>query len=110
MKNSNLISRMVHKITFLKNTAASEIDEPTWNAFIETYADVKPVCDNRFILLEGMQFGNIITEEYFWFKTRFIFELDKHLRIRFNDQIFEIKRIIDEDSKNRMLTIIALKI
>jgi head-tail adaptor len=110
MKNSRLISKMSHKIIFLKNIVESEIEEPKWIQVIETFAEVKPVCDNRFILLEGMQFGNIITEEYFLFKTRFIRGLDKTMRISFHDQIFEIKRIIDEDSKGRMLSTVALKI
>ena len=70
----------------------------------------KPVCDNRFAFLEGIQFGNIITEEYFLFKIRFIKELDNTMRISFHNQIFEIKRIIDEDSKGRLLSIVALKI
>jgi len=57
-----------------------------------------------------MQFGNVITEEYFLFTTRFIKDLDKTMRISFHNQIFEIKRIIDEDSKGRMLGIAALKV
>ena len=110
MRNSKLISQMVHKIIFLKNIANSEIDEPNWQQVTESFAQVKPVCDSRFVLLEGMQFGNVITEEYFLFTTRFIKDIDKTMRISFHDQIFEIKRIVDEDSKGRMLSIIALKI
>ena len=110
MKNSKMISQMVHKIIFLKNIANSEIDQPKWEQVTESFAEVKPLCDNRFILLEGMQFGNVITEEYFLFTTRFIKDLDKTMRISFHNQIFEIKRIIDEDSKGRMLGIVALKV
>ncbi len=110
MKNSKMISQMVHKIVFLKNIANSEIDPPKWEQVTESFAQVKPVCDNRLVLLEGMQFGNVITEEYFLFKIRFIKELNKTMRISFHNQIFEIKRIIDEDSKGRMLSIVALKI
>ena len=110
MKNFSTISQMVHKIIFLKNITNSEIDTPKWQQVIETFAQVKPVCDNRFAFLEGIQFGNVITEEYFLFKIRFIKGLDKTMRISFYDQIFEIKRILDEDSKARMLTIVALKI
>jgi SPP1 family predicted phage head-tail adaptor len=110
MKNSSIISQMVHKIIFLKNITKSEIDPPKWQQVIETFAQVKPVCDNRFAFLEGIQFGNIITEEYFLFKIRFIKELDNTMRISFHNQIFEIKRIIDEDSKGRLLSIVALKI
>lgn len=101
---------MSHKIIFLRNSSNSEIEESKWEVVLETFAEIRPVCDNRFILLEGMQFGNVITEEYFLFKTRFIKDIDKSMRINFHDQIFEIKRIIDEDAKGRMLSIVALKI
>ena len=110
MKNSSIISQMVHKIIFLKNITNSEIDTPKWQQIIETFAQVKPVCDNRFAFLEGIQFSNVITEEYFLFKIRFIKGLDKTMRISFYDQIFEIKRIIDPHAKGRMLNIVALKI
>jgi SPP1 family predicted phage head-tail adaptor len=110
MKNSSTISQMVHKIIFLKNITNSEIDTPKWQQVIETFAQVKLVCDNRFIFLEGIQFGNVITEEYFLFTIRFIKGIDNTMRISFHNQIFEIKRIIDPDAKGRMLNIVALKI
>jgi len=47
MKNSKMISQMVHKIIFLKNIANSEIDQPKWEQVTESFAEVKPVCDNR---------------------------------------------------------------
>ena len=87
-----------------------KLHQPKWEQVEESFAEVKPLCDNRFILLEGMQFGNVITEEYFLFTTRFIKDIDKTVRISFHNQIFEIKRIIDEDSKGRMLGIVALKV
>jgi SPP1 family predicted phage head-tail adaptor len=110
MKNTSVISRLIHKITFLVNTEQSEIKQAKWEPSFETFAEIKPVCDNRFTALENMQFGNVITEEYFLFKVRFINKINKNMRISFHDKIYEIKRIVDEDARGRMMNIIALEI
>jgi SPP1 family predicted phage head-tail adaptor len=75
-----------------------------------SFAEVQPVCDNRFISLEGLSFGNVITEKYFLFKIRFMDGITQEMRISFKGRFFEIKRIINEDERNKMLSIIALEI
>jgi len=110
MKNKNITSKLVHKIVFLENRAANAIDDPVWQEVCASFAEVKPICDNRFVSLEGVEFGNLITEEYFLFRTRFIKNLNKGMRILFHGRNFEIKRIIDQDEKGRMLNIVALEV
>ncbi|GAB4164487.1 MAG: hypothetical protein Tsb006_4090 [Rickettsiaceae bacterium] len=110
MKNTSIIAKLSHKIVFLVNTAQSEIETPDWQPVIETFAEVKPACNNRFISLEGMQFGNVITEEYFLFKIRYMPEIHKDMRINFQGKIFEIKRIVEEGMRGHLLNIIALEI
>ncbi|RTK92291.1 MAG: head-tail adaptor protein [Rickettsiales bacterium] len=109
MKNS-IKSRLIHKIHFLTNNEFSEIKTANWQNTIEVFAEVQPVCDNRFISLENMQFGTVITEEYFLFTVRFIKEINKDMRIDFYGKIYEIKRIINENQRNKILKIIALEI
>lgn len=109
MKNS-IKTRLVHKIHFLINTEISEIKAANWQKSIETFAQIEPVCDNRFISLESMQFGNVISEEYFLFTLRFINKINKDMRIDFHGKIFEIKRIVNEDQRGKILKIIALEI
>ncbi len=109
MKNS-IKSRLVHKIQFLINTEDSEIKTANWQELIVTFAQVEPVCDNRFIYLENMQFGNVITEEYFLFTIRFNHVIHKDMRINFYGKLFEIKRIVNEDQRSKILKIIALEI
>jgi len=110
MKKQSMVSKLVHKIIFLENKAKDAIDDENWEEVQTSFAEVKPVCDNRFIYLEGVAFGNIITEEYFLFKTRFIKGINREMRISFHERIFEIKRIIDEDERGKILSIIALEV
>jgi len=110
MKKQSMISKLVHKIIFLENKANNAIEEERWEEVTQSFAEIKPVCDNGFISLEGVAFGNVITEEYFIFKTRFVKNIKREMRISFHGRIFEIKRIIDEDERGRLLNIIGLEI
>lgn len=110
MQKQSVISKLVHKITFLENITKSEIKEAIWKEVQTSFAEVKPVCDNRFISLEGLAFGNVITEEYFLFKTRFIKGIHREMRISYEERIFEIKRIINEGERTRMLNIVGLEV
>lgn len=60
--------------------------------------------------LEGMNFGNLITEEYYLFKIRYMDGLSKALRISFRRKLYSIKRIINIGEKDRFLNIIGLEI
>ncbi|PCJ24936.1 MAG: phage head-tail joining protein [Rickettsiales bacterium] len=106
----NIISKLSHRIIFLENRAASELEEDLWEEVQTSFAEMKPICDNRFVSLEGLQFGNVITEGYFLFRIRSIKDVHSRMRINFQGRLFEIKRIIDEDEKGRMLSIVALEI
>ncbi|MFK7974216.1 MAG: head-tail adaptor protein [Rickettsiaceae bacterium] len=110
MVNSNIISQLTNKISILRNIEPSEIIEAKWEIFTDTFAAVKPACDNRFTSIENINFGNIISEEYFIFCTRLIKGLNKSMRIKFQDRMFEIRRIINDDTHKNMLKIIALEI
>lgn len=110
MKNKSIISKFAHKISILNNLSSSELDDPEWKIIFTCFAEVNPVCDNKFVSLEGLSFGNVITEEYFHFRLRYIKNISKEMRILFHDRNFEIKRIINDEEKNRMLSIIAQEI
>lgn len=99
-----------HKINILQNKANSEIAPEKWNKISETYADISPLCDSRFISLESMEFGNVISEEYYVFHIRFMDNIQSTMRIEHDKKIFEIKRIINKGFNNRITSIIALRI
>lgn len=110
VKAKKIFSTLTHKITFLKNTASTDFADSNWEESHISFAEIKPICDKMFSSIEGISFGDVITAEYFLFKTRFAKNIDKNMRINFRDRVFEIKRIINEDEKSRMLNIIALEI
>ncbi len=64
----------------------------------------------KYMLIEGLNFGNLITEDYYLFKIRYMDGLTKALRISFRRKLYSIKRIINIGEKNRFLNIIALEI
>ena len=110
MKKQSIISRFAHKISVLKNVAEDELADAEWEEFAVCFAEVQPVCDNKYVSLEGISFGDVITEEYFHFRTRYIKNITKEMRISFHERTFEIKRIINHQEKDRMLSIIALEV
>ena len=110
MQKQSSVSRFAHKISVLKNISESELDEVEWVEFIICFAEVNPVCDNKYSSIEGVSFGDVITEEYFVFKTRYMKGITKTMRISFRKRIFEIKRVINHQEKGRVLSIIALEV
>jgi SPP1 family predicted phage head-tail adaptor len=110
MKKESTVSKFPHKISILINKSENELFKSKWEEFCVCFAEIKPVSDNKFISLEGVSFGNVITEEYFYFRTRFVKGITKEMRISFQGRDFEIKRIIDDNEKGRMLSIIALEV
>jgi len=110
MKKRSMVSRLVHKIIFFENKANDTIDKAIWEEVLTSFAEIKPVCDGRVITLEGIAFGNVITEEYFIFKIRFLKGIKRQMRIGFGGRVFEIKRIIDEEERGRILSIVGLEI
>lgn len=109
-RNIGINNKLVHKIKILKNQSASAIIEPNWSLVFEVYASVNAIVDKRYILLEGISFGNVIGEEYYSFRTRYMKGITTDMRIFFNESSFDIKRIMNEKHKNRWLNIIALKV
>ena len=60
MKNQSVVARFAHKISIQRNGADNELAEAAWEEFVTCFAQVKPVCDNKFVSLEGVAFGDII--------------------------------------------------
>lgn len=103
-------SKLIHKVTFLENVANFETEELVWKEKIHTFAEIKAICDNKFLEMEGVSFGHLITEAYFHFTIRYIRGINPDMRILFHGRNFDIKRIIDIEERGRVLSIIALEI
>lgn len=99
-----------HKATVIANQAKSDIENENWQTVLEIYVKGEPLCDSRMISLENINFGNILSEEYYLFHTRYVDKIKVNMRIKFDGNIYEIKRLINQNFANRILKIITLKI
>jgi SPP1 family predicted phage head-tail adaptor len=110
MYNKAISSILSHRIIFLENKTSSELEEQDWQEIYASFAEIKPMYDNKFGSIETFTFGHIVTEAFFMFKIRFTKIVNAKMHISFSGRIFEIKRIINVAEKNQILQIIALEI
>lgn len=101
--------RLKHKITLLQNITGNELEE-NWQTSREIYANVTPLCNTRLVTLENVEFGSIVSAEYYVFYVRYLIDININMRLSFRQNIFEIKRIINHNFSNQFLSIIALQI
>ncbi|BBJ31440.1 hypothetical protein RAS_05490 [Rickettsia asiatica] len=87
-----IVKNFQHQIKFLENIAEEGMEEDRWVEKLTSYAEIKPLCDSKFLALENISFGHIITEGYFLFRIRFIKNITTKMRILFKEREFEIKR------------------
>jgi SPP1 family predicted phage head-tail adaptor len=110
MVRSTLSALLSHRVIFLENKTANELEDQDWQEVYRSFAEIKPMYDNKFGSIEKFNFGHIVTEAFFMFKIRFTEKINPKMRISFSRRIFEIKRIINVLEKDKILQIIALEI
>ncbi len=110
MKKNSLFTFLKHKIICLENINQEELGGEVWREKYTTFAEIKPLYDNKVGSLENFSFGHVVTEGYFMFRIRALPGVTSKMRIKFHDRLFEIKRIIDIDERGRILKIIALEV
>lgn len=101
--------RLKHKITLLQNITGNELQED-WQRLKEIYASITPLCDTKLVTLENVEFGSIVSAEYYVFYIRYLSDINLCMRLSFRQNTFEIKRIINHNFANKFLSIIALQI
>ncbi|MBP7190057.1 MAG: head-tail adaptor protein [Rickettsiaceae bacterium] len=109
MSKLPLFGILKHKISILENASPDELSE-NWQEIEITFAQIKPLYDNKVESLDSFAFGNIVTDGYFVFQTRGSIKVSTKMRIKFKNRIFDIKRVIDVEEAGRWLKIIALEI
>lgn len=107
-KLSNHILR--HQIKIWQNISVNDIEREIWQEKFTLYAKITAISEHKFAVIEHLNFGHIMTEGFFIFKTRFIKDLNNKMRISFGDRKFAIKRLINIAEKNKWLNIIGLEI
>jgi len=110
MKNYPLTNLLKHSVTFIENVSNSELEDQNWEEKYVTFADVRPMYDNKFGSIENFSFGHIVTEAFYMFNIRFTEEVHAKMRIIFKRRMFEIKRIINDAETSKVLKIIALEL
>jgi head-tail adaptor len=59
---------------------------------------------------EGVDFGNLINENYIILRVRFTSQITKDMRIRFKDKAFLIKKMVNVLEQNKLFEIIAMEV
>jgi head-tail adaptor len=106
----SFIKNFRHKIVILENISISDIEMSLWQEKYILYAEIKAISDEKLQLSENIEFGHVISSEYFIFKTRFCDNIITKMRILFNKRLFEIKRITNIYERNKFLKIIGAEI
>jgi len=109
MKNMPLSARLNKRIEILQNVNANDLDE-SWASSLMLFADVRELLPNNVSFFEGVDFGNLINQVYMLFTVRFNKNISKDQRIRFRQQSFLIKKIINVAQKDRIMEIIAMQV
>ena len=107
---TTLSTILTHRIIFIENINDNELTDAVWREKLTSFAQVKPLYDNKFGSIEKFTFGHLVTEAYFMIKIRFTELINSKMRIKFNGRIFEIKRIINVSEKSKIMQIIALEL
>lgn len=109
-KSKIMAFSLQHQISFLKNINNSPFEPERWQEKLKTFAEIIPISESSYTMLENLNFGHVITEGYYLFKIRFIKDIDTNLRISFKNKNFEVKRVINLKEQDRVLQIIAMEI
>lgn len=94
----------------MENMAQNDIEADKWSEILEAYAEIKAISSLSIAEISGLSFGQVINQEYFLFYTRMNSQISKSMRILFQGNLYEIKRVSEEHSRSKMMNIIALKI
>ncbi|MDF2964990.1 MAG: hypothetical protein K0Q51_378 [Rickettsiaceae bacterium] len=105
-----LASRLRHKITFLKKKIQDSFAEEIWQEKFETFAEILPLDERSYNYIENFNFGQLVTESLFIFRVRFTELPSSKLRIKYNNRLFEIKKITNVEERNLVLSILAVEI
>lgn len=103
-------SKLRHKIEIIYNSSISELEPENWVSMQEAYAEIAAITETNIHEFDDINFGHLMSEEYFIITMRFLKNISSKMRIKFGDRLFAIKRIVNPYQLNNILKIIALEI
>ena len=98
-----------HRIEFLDNIEKDDLIQK-WQLRFSTFAKATHLMPNSLKFFEGIEFGNLINQNYMLFCIRFNKEVNKNMRIKLNNKEFLIKKITNILEQDRFLELIAMEI
>jgi SPP1 family predicted phage head-tail adaptor len=81
----------------------------SWKQFVHLPAAVTPMWDLRSHKGERVNNMQLITYEYYRFSVRYRDDITTKMRVVYQDNYYDIHRVINLDEKNQVLVIIAEK-
>jgi len=96
----------LHKKIKIQQATESRTDsvsvENTWSTIAEPWASVEPVSGREYFAAQQVQAENTIK-----FRIRYQSGLDPKMRILYNDNVYDIKSIINASERNDELLIMG---
>ncbi len=105
-----LTAKLRHKVELIYNATEDDYTAENWVKIQDIYAEIIAISEANIKELDGINFGHVMSEEYYLFTTRYIETINYKMRLKFGNRIFVIKRIINPYEFNHLLKIIVLEI
>ena len=106
----NFASKLRNRIEIFTNIAEGDIGFENWVKCLDLYAEILSITENNIKEFDSINFGHIMSEEYYIITFRYVENINYKMRIKFGNRIFLIKKIINPYEQNRYLKVIALEI
>jgi len=97
------------KIHIMENLSTNDLEE-NWHIKGAYFAQVRHLSPSTARFFEGVDFGNLINENYIILRVRFTSEITKNMRIKFKDKSFLIKKMVNVLEQNKLFEIIAMEV
>ena len=97
------------KIHIMENLSTNDLEE-NWQTKGAYFAQVRHLSPSTARFFEGVDFGNLISENYIILRVRFTSEITKNMRIKFKDKSFLIKKMVNVLEQNKLFEIIAMEV
>lgn len=100
-----------YHITILEKSYDSILDDDNgWYSKYTTYASIKNINDYKLQYIDYKIFSDLLEANYYIFEVRFLRILNTKMRIKFDNRIFTIKKIIRDYKHRNFMKMITLEI
>lgn len=106
-----LRSFLRHHILILEKSYDSILDDNNnWHSKYATYASITNIYDCNLRYIDHKNFFDLLEANYYIFEIRFVQALNNKMRIKFDNRIFSIKKIIRDYKYKNFMKMIALEV